>query len=42
MDCFDALPLSCVINNKFICMHGGINEELANKGISEINKINRF
>jgi serine/threonine-protein phosphatase 2B catalytic subunit len=25
MDSFDALPLSCIINEKFIALHGGIS-----------------
>ena len=40
MDVFDYLPLSCVINGKFIALHAGISPEL--KKLSDINKINRF
>ena len=28
MDSFDMLPLSCIINGKFIALHGGISPEM--------------
>jgi len=37
---FDYLPLSCVINGKFIALHAGLSPEL--KTTSDINKIDRF
>lgn len=37
---FDNLPLSAIINEKFIAFHGGISPELKSK--SDINKIDRF
>ena len=37
---FDCLPLSCIINGKFIAFHAGISPEL--KTVSDLNKINRF
>jgi serine/threonine-protein phosphatase 2B catalytic subunit len=40
MDSFDALPLACLINDKFLGVHGGISPHM-NK-ITEISKINRF
>jgi len=40
MDCFDALPLACIINRKFLSVHGGISPELRKLG--DINKIHRF
>ena len=40
MDSFDNIPLSAIVNGKFIAVHGGISPEL-NK-VEQINKINRF
>lgn len=40
VDLFDALPISAVINGKFIAFHGGISPEL--KTLAELNKIDRF
>lgn len=37
---FDYLPLSCVINGKFIALHAGLSPEL--KTTTDINKIDRF
>jgi serine/threonine-protein phosphatase 2B catalytic subunit len=28
MDSFDLFPLSCVVNGKFIALHGGISPEM--------------
>ena len=40
MDLFDALPLSCVVDDRYLAMHGGVSPEL--KKVIEINDINRF
>ncbi|KAG0165958.1 3',5'-cyclic-nucleotide phosphodiesterase (PDEase) (3':5'-CNP) [Apophysomyces sp. BC1015] len=40
MKCFDHLPLSAVVNDQFLCMHGGISPELST--LKDIENINRF
>jgi len=40
MDSFDMMPLACVVNGKFLAVHGGLSPEL--KTIDDINKIDRF
>ena len=40
MDSFDLFPLACVVNNKFLALHGGISPEL--KTLDDIKKIDRF
>jgi serine/threonine-protein phosphatase 2B catalytic subunit len=40
MELFDSLPISCVVDEKYLAMHGGISPEL--NLIEEINQINRF
>ena len=37
MELFDALPISCVVDDKYLAMHGGISPEL--NIIEEINQI---
>ena len=41
MDFFDTLPLMSVVNNLYLCVHGGISPEMIE--IEDVNtKINRF
>ena len=40
MDTLDSLPLSCIVNSKFIAVHGGISPNL--KSLNDIKKLNRF
>ena len=40
MELFDALPIACVVDDKYLAMHGGISPEL--NLIEEINAVNRF
>lgn len=40
MRTFDCLPLACVLNGRFFCVHGGISPEL--KSIAQIDSCDRF
>lgn len=40
MEVFDCLPLTCLVDDKYLAMHGGISPEI-NK-LNDINKVNRF
>ena len=40
MELFDTLPISAIINGKFIAFHGGISPKL-NK-VKDLNKLKRF
>ena len=39
MDTFDLLPISALVNGQYLCMHGGISEELTS--LEAINSIDR-
>jgi len=28
MDAFDSLPIACIINQKYFCVHGGITDKI--------------
>lgn len=38
-DCFNCLPVVAIIDEKIICMHGGLSPELTN--LDQINRIMR-
>lgn len=40
MDLFDSLPIACVVDDKYLAMHGGISPDL--NLIEDINTVNRF
>ena len=40
MEAFDCLPISCLINEKFIAIHGGISPDIDK--VLDITKLNRF
>ena len=44
MDLFDNLPLSAIINNKFLCIHGGISTDIQSvrKLINRLLKLKKF
>jgi serine/threonine-protein phosphatase 2B catalytic subunit len=38
MDSFDLIPLACIVNGKFIALHGGISPELKSVKIKRTPK----
>jgi serine/threonine-protein phosphatase 2B catalytic subunit len=40
MESFDTMPLAGIVNDKFLCLHGGISPSI--KNLSDINIIDRF
>ena len=39
MEMFDLLPVACLVNGKYLCMHGGMSQELTS--LPKINNFNR-
>ncbi len=40
LQAFDTMPLVAVVNQEYLCMHGGVSPNM--KNLDEINKCNRF
>jgi serine/threonine-protein phosphatase 2B catalytic subunit len=40
MESFDTIPVGCLVNKRFLAVHGGLSPEL--ETLSDINGINRF
>lgn len=39
MDSFDIMPLACIVNGKFLALHGGISPEMRN--LKDIENVDR-
>jgi len=40
MEAFDSMPLACIVNDRYLAVHGGISPEL--KKLTQITKLDRF
>ncbi len=40
MESFDMIPLTCIVNGKFIATHGGISPDA--RTLDDIKKVDRF
>ncbi len=40
MQTFDTMPLVAVVNQTYLCMHGGVSPYM--KTVEEVNNVNRF
>jgi len=40
LEVFECMPLAAIVNNDYLCMHGGISPQL--QDCNDINDINRF
>lgn len=40
MESFDLFPLSCIINGKFVALHGGISPDL--RSLEDIKRVDRY
>lgn len=40
LESFESMPLATIVNNDYLCMHGGISPYITD--VDDINKVNRF
>jgi diadenosine tetraphosphatase ApaH/serine/threonine PP2A family protein phosphatase len=41
MDCFDSLPLVCLVNNRYFNVHGGISDKIVKVIFFNLGILNR-